>query len=246
MSSFVLTDAAVFVHGYDFTTDSNNLSLKLAIDDLETTTFQGGGYRTRIAGLRDIDGELQGYWSSDVTTAITGAPDKESFPDLGVVDRVITVSPTETEAQVAYICQAGKFSYELGGNIGDVMPFTLSMRGTNGAGLVRGQLAKARGDVSAIGVLGSPVNLGAPVTGQYVYVAFHVFTAGTTITVQVQSDTASNFPSPTTQATIGPLTTAGGVWMTRVAGPFVGEIWWRLNVSAITGTFNVAGTIAVQ
>jgi hypothetical protein len=246
VSAFSLINTACYVHGYDFTTDSNALTLKLAIDDQETTTFQSGGYRTRIAGLRDVEGELQGNWQSDVATVVTGAPDVQAFPDLGIMDRVVTVSPAGNEAETAYIYQAGKFSYELLGGVGEVAPFTLSMKGSNGQGLVRGQLAKARGSVSATGALGSPINLGAPVLGQYVYAAFHVFTAGTTITVQVQSDTASNFPSATTVATIGPLTTQGGTWMTRVAGPFVGETWWRLNVSAITGTFNVAGTIAVQ
>jgi hypothetical protein len=33
--------------------------------------------------------------------------------------------------------------------------------------------------------------------------------------------------------------------MTRLAGPFT-DAYWRLNVSAITGTFSVAGAIAVQ
>lgn len=249
MSSFTLLNSTCYVHAYDFTTDLNQLSLKVDVDDLDTTVYQpagSGGYRTRIGGLRNTEAQLDGYWQSGATTAIVDAPDKEAFPDLGTIDRVVTITPAGTEAQASYIVQAGKFNYEAYGSIGEVTPFTLSMLGTNGVGMVRGQLAKARGNVSGTGALGTVVNLGAPTATQYVYCAFHVFSAGTTITVQVQSDTASNFPSATTQATIGPLTATGGTWMTRVIGPFVGETWWRLNVSAITGTFNVAGTIAVQ
>ena len=246
MSAFSLLNCSCFVHAYDFTTDLNELNVKIDVDDQETTTFQNGGYKTRIGGLRNVEAELNGFWQSGLSTAITDAPDPNAFPDIGVVNRVVTITPNETEAEASYICQMGKFSYELGGDVGEVIPFSLSMSNTHADGLVRGQLAKSRGDVSATGALGSAVNLGAPTSTQFVYVAFHVFSAGTTITVQVQSDTASNFPSATTQATIGPLTTTGGTWMTKVAGPFAGETWWRLNVSAITGTFNVAGTIGVQ
>lgn len=249
MSSFTMTNCTMYVHAYDFTTDVNKLTLKVDIDDQDTTTFQpagSGGWRTRIAGLRDFDYSLEGFWQANTTGSVTGASDNEGFPDLGVMNRVCTLTPAGTEAQTAYLFQAGKFSYEAGGSIGEVLPFNLGMQGSHGDGMVRGQLAKARGDVSATGALGTALNLGAPTSTQYVYCAFHVFTAGTTVTVLLESDTAANFPSPTTRATIGPLTSAGGTWLTKVAGPFVGETHWRLNVSAITGTFNVAGAIAVQ
>ena len=110
---------------------------------------------------------------------------------------------------------------------------------------MRGQLAKAKGNVSATGQLGSVLNLGAPTSTQYVYATLHVFSAGATITVEVQSDSSAGFGTPTTRGTIGPITARGGTWMTRVAGPFAAETHWRMNVSAVTGTHSVAGAIAV-
>lgn len=242
MGSFALVDATTFVHGYDFTTDLNEIALNISAQELDVTTFGGGGYRARIAGLRDVEASLKGFWQS----ATSAAPDPQAFPDLGVADRVVTMSPTGVAGSTAYLFQAGKFTYELFGAIGEATPFTLGCKGTNAVGAVRGQVAAAKGNVSATGVLGSVVNLGAPSATQFVYVAFHVFSAGTTITVQLQSDTAAGFSSATTQATIGPITAVGGTWMTRLAGPFSGETHWRLNVSAITGTFQVAAAIAVQ
>lgn len=236
MSAFVLFDCSAWIDGFAATTYSNNLSLKQDIDDQDTTTFGSGGYKSRIGGLRSVDFELKGFWESPVD---------DTWTNLGVADRTCTVTANATEAQPAWMFQAGEFSYERGGGIGDVDPFSLKAMGTNGVGLVAGQLAKSKGDVSATGVLGSVLNLGAPTSTQYVYAVLHVFTAGTTITVQVQSDDSAGFSSATTRGTIGPITTTGGTWMTRVAGPFVGETHWRMNVSAITGTFNVAGAIGI-
>lgn len=242
MTSFAFTDATVWAAGYDFTGDSNQLSLGVSVDELDSTTFGSGGYRSRVAGLRNTQMQLGGFWQSAATDAV----DPQVFPNLGSADRVITLAPDDAETTTAYMFQAIKLGYQMFGSIGELTPFTLDASGSNGVGCVRGQVAKAKGNVSATGATGSVVNITGPTSTQYVYCTVHVFSAGTTITLQLQSDTASNFPSATTQATIGPLTAAGGTWMTRVAGPLSGENFWRLNVSAITGTFQIAAAIAVQ
>jgi hypothetical protein len=243
VAAFSLLDASAWLAGYDFSADSNKLTLKADAEDLDVTTFGSSGYKSRIGGLRSVEATLEGFWQSATSAAV----DPESFPDLGNADRACTFSSSgSTETSVAWLAQLGKFSYEVFGQVGDAAPFNLGMMGTNSVGLVRGQVAKARGNVSATGVLGSALTLTAPTATQYVYCAVHIFSAPTTITLQLQSDTASNFPSATTVATIGPLTAVGGTWMTRVAGPLVGEVAWRLNVSAITGTANIAAAIAVQ
>ena len=234
---FVLTDATAWLAGLSITGYSSEMSVKVDVDDQDVTTFGSGGYRSRIAGLTSVEAEMKGFWDIGLDTP--------GFTNLGTVDQVATLTANNTEGGPAWFFQAGNFSWERFGKVGEVDPFTLSLMGTNGVGLVAGQLAKAKGNVSATGALGSAVNVGASTATQYVYVAFHVFTAGTTVTLQPQSDTASNFPSATTQATIDPLTTTGGTWMARLAGPFVGETWWRLNVSAITGTFNVGAAIGI-
>jgi hypothetical protein len=158
----------------------------------------------------------------------------------------VTVCPQGAETNVAYMFQADDLAYEAFGTIGETVPFSLNLMGSNNVGAVRGQMAKAKANVSGTGQLGSILNLGAPTATQFVYVTVHIFTAGTTITIQLQSDDNAPFASATTRATIGPLTTTGGTWMTPLAGPFAGETFWRLNVSAITGTFNIAAAIAIR
>lgn len=240
MSTLSLKDCTVWGHGYDFTTDSNKLTVATDVDDLDDTTF-GDSYRSRVGGMRNVEAELEGFWQSAASAAV----DLEGFPDLGTADRVWTASPSgATEASVAYMFQAGKFGVDMFGAVGELAPFALNLMGTNGVGVVRGQVAKARGDVSATGALGSGLSLGNVAATQYLYGTFHVFSAGTTITVVLESDDNSGFTTATTRATLGPLTTTGGTWATRVAGALT-ETHYRFRVTAITGTFNVAGAIGI-
>lgn len=238
MSTFPLLDCTTWVAGYDFTTDSNKIALSPEVVDLDGTVFGGGGWKKLSGGLKTVAASLEGFFQ--------GAVDAEGFPDLGNANRVVTVSPTGVALSTAYLFQATKLKYSAFGQDGELTPFTLDMSGSNTVGMVRGQVAAAKQSVAATGALGSAVQLGAVGASQFVYAAFHIFgTPGTTVTVKVQSDNASNFPSATDVATIGPLTAAGGTWMTRVAGAITDD-WFRFNVSAITGTFSVAGAIAVQ
>lgn len=240
MATFALTDATCWVGGYDFTGDLNQISLAASADELDVTTFGSGGYRSRIAGLRTVQASLAGFWSS----ASTGAPDPQLMPDLGVTDRVVTIAPDDAEGAVAYMFQGAKFSTQMFGAIGDATPFSVEMMGTNGVGLIRGQVLKAKGNVNSTGATGTAVELGAVSSGQYLYATFHVFSAGTTVTAVLESDVDNTFATATTQATFGPITTTGGTWATRVAGPLT-DTWYRLRISAVTGTFSIAGAAGI-
>lgn len=242
MSVIALTDAYCFVAGHDFTGDTNQLTLNSEVAALDRTTFRSAGWTELKGGLKSNEFAMGGFWQSAESDAV----DPEAFGDLGVADRVFTMGPEETEGSPAFLFQAGHFNYQLFGTIGELAPFSLTSHGTNGVGVVRGQLAKAMGTVSATGVLGSVLNLGAVGASQYLYATLHVFgTPGTTITVQLQSDDSAAFASPTTRYTFPAVTAAGGTWATRVAGAIT-DTHYRLNVSAITGSFTVAGAIAVQ
>jgi hypothetical protein len=238
-----LVNAFAFVHGYDFTVDTNKIMLDLDAVNLDATVFGSGGWKTSapLGGVRSSKFDMAGFWQS----AAAAAPDPEAFADLGVMDRVHTCGDDQVETSIAYALHAGKVNYQLLGQHGELAPFALSSVGSNAVGTVRGQLAKAKGNVSGTGQLGSVLQLGAPTATQFVTATLHVFSAGTTITVQVQSDDNAGMSSPTTRATIGPVTAVGGT-LVRVAGPFAGETHWRLNVSAVTGAFQVAGMIAVD
>lgn len=237
-TAFALTDATTWIGGFDFTGHTNQITVSMEMEDLDATVFGGNGYRARAGGLKDVSGEHSGFWSAPV--------DEAAFTELGMTNIPVTVSPTGVEGSPAYMYQATKLSYEQFGGVGELTPFSLSITGSDTVGVVRGKVAAVPGEVSATGALGSAVQLSAPLAGQYVYATLHVFTAGTSLTVQVQSDDNAGMSSPTTRATFSTVTDEGGVWLVRVPGPFTGEQYFRFNVSAITGTFEVAGAIAVQ
>lgn len=237
MSTFALVDATTYVHGHNFTTDLNQIQLSAEMEALNNTAFGNGGHRSRTGGLKTVSSELNGFWQE--------APDEAAFSDLGVADRPVTMTPDGVETSVAYMYQAGNFSYSPFGAIGEVTPFSLSMQSTNQVGLVRGQLASRQRSVSATGQLGSPVNLGAVGSDQYLYGVVHVFSIGTSVELAIESAADSSFGTPTTQATIGPLTATGATWVPRVPGS-ISDTWFRLTVTAITGTLSLAGALAVQ
>lgn len=245
MAPIVLTNCQVWTGGYDLTSEANQISISAKVDDQDTTTFSNSGYKTRVGGLKDIEANCEGLYNAAPALA---SQDLDAFSKLGVPDEVFTAAPDAAQGSIAYMFQAGRFSYEFFGPVGEVAPFKLQALGTNNAGVIRGQNAAPKASVNATGALGGAggVQLGLVGAAQFLYAGIHVFSAGTTITVQVQSDDNSGFSSATTRGTIGPITATGGYWMTRVAGAIATDTFWRFNVSAITGTFSIAGAIGIQ
>jgi len=238
VSEFVMLDCTTYWAGYDMTTDLNKMGVKVDVEDKDATVFGRGGWKRRAGGLKDFTLDLSGFWQAG-----TGTIDPEAFGALGVEDRVVTVSPTGAQGDVAYLGQVGEFGYELFGQIGDLTPFSLTMPSTGRAGLVRGRVAKAKGAHSATGVVGGAVRLtGGVAAGQGLYATVHVFTPGTTITLKVQHATDAGFTSPVDVATLPAITAKGGTWAARVAGPFAGP-YFRLTATAVTGSFTLAAAI---
>jgi hypothetical protein len=238
MSVFSLLDCTAWVSGYDFTTDSNKLTIETSAEELDATTFGGGGWKAVAGGLKSVSGSLEGLWQ--------GAPDAQGFGELGVFDRVVTVSPTGEAGSTAYMFQATQLKYSAFGNVGDLTPFSLDLSGSNTAGVVRGQIALTPNEVTETGPVGSVVNLGAVSGDQFVYATLHAFgTPGTTLSVKVESASDAAFTTPHDVQAFSVITASGGSWMLRKSGPTT-DTYFRFNVTAITGSFTLAGAIAVQ
>lgn len=249
MGSYAAVAHTTYVAGYDMTGDSNSTSLSLPRDVQETTVYRPGATtpgRVRISGLQDVQSSVAGFWQAGSDTV-----DPAAFTGLGSTIQVVTQTPDGVEGSRAYFYQAKKFEYQMFGQVGEVTPFSLNTQGAKGngtlsAGAVPGKLFKAKGDVSATGATGTAIQLGAVGATQYLYAAFHVFgTPGTTITAVLESDDANTFASATTRVTFGPITAAGGTWATRVAGSIT-DTWYRLRVTAVTGTFSIACAAGIK
>lgn len=240
----VALDYATWIGGYDITADLNRFSLDISLDASEATHFGAKGM-VRNGGLAVAEASLDGWFQAGV-----GLVDPTLWAAMATTMQAVTHSTSGTEGDIAYFYPSKQFNYKLFGGIGETVPFSLGIKGARRAGGVanpspiRGRVAKAKGNVSATGATGTAQQLGAVPFTQFVYAALHVFSAGTTITVAVESDDNAGFTSPTTRGTIGPITAAGGSLMARVAGAIT-DTYWRFNVTAVTGTFSIAGAIGI-
>lgn len=239
MAALSLLNVNSYVHGHDFTCDTNQCSIEASVNQLDATTFCDGGWQKLAAGVKSVSLNLAGFWAAGADSA-----DKAGFTDLGVVNRVVTVAPTGTAGDVAYLFRAGHFNYSAFGPHGELAPFSLSASGTSGVGVVKGYLARAAGSVSSTGATGSTIQLPAVGAAETVYASLHLLgTAGTTITVVLESDDNSGFTSATARATFGPLTATGGNWASAAGA--ITDTYWRFRVSAITGTWTVAAAVGI-
>lgn len=239
MAVEALLNAGLYVAGHDFTTDTNQGQLDLEAAALDKTTFGSDGWMENAYGLKTLQFAYSGFWQSATDDAV----DPDAFGDLAI-ERAHTWTLNEVETEPAYLFNAAKANYQLGGEVGPLAPFTLQCSATDKYGAIRGQLAKAKGAANAVGPIGSVVNLGAVAADQFLYATFHVFTAGTTITPQVQSDDSAGMGTPTNRGAFSAITTRGGTWMARVAGP-IADTHYRFNISAVTGAFIAAGAIGI-
>lgn len=244
MTTQALLSAFAYVDLVDFTGQSEDLRLACAAEQRPWTNYRSGGWREFKNTLKTSTFDTGSFWSSDAATDL----DPQAFANLGAANTVITTGPDETEGGIAYFMRGMVPSYAwLEGKVGDLAKAKVQAVGSDGAtGVVRGKLAVEYATVTTTGAKGTALNLGAVSATQKMYATLHIFGApGTTITAVVQSDSDNTWASPTTQYTFGPFTTAGGRWATPVSGA-VTDTWWRLNVTAITGTFVVASAIGIQ
>lgn len=233
----VLTDACVYIGAYDYTGQTNQAKISADAVNLDKTTFRSGGWNEGQMGLKSVDFQVAGFWPPDATSA--------GFDQIGSANEVHTVAMSETEGEPCEMWQGVRYNPQIGAAVGDLAPFSVSSYGDDGVGVVRGFLLKEMATVSATGATGTSNQIGAVSAGQYLYATFHVFTAGTTITAVLESDSDNTFGSATTQITFGPYTTTGGRWGVRVPGPIT-DTWYRLRITTITGSFVIAGAAGIR
>jgi hypothetical protein len=236
-----------WVGGYDLGTDLRSMSMPIAYDELVDTRYGMTG-QSRVAGLETVTGAVAGF--SQLGAGLVEETMASQFT-AGAVQPV-TMSPDGLAGSVGWMWLAKHFkSTPIDGAVGTMAPFSVAMSsarsggGVAAIGAVHGRILKPKGTISATGATGSVIQVGAVGSGHYLYAICHCFTLGTSFTLQVQSDDNSGMSSPTTRGTIGSITSTGGTWMTRVAGPITDD-YWRINVSAVSGTSTIAVAIGIK
>lgn len=249
MTEFVATAAFAYQGALDLSGHIHTWKVDGAVEPKKNTTFRSaklsGGFNRYKGGLRTIAAQVNGYTDLDA-----GSQDELVYGQFTArTSNVLTAGNAETEGQACVLTQQvlTQITPGGGGQIGEMSEFALSSTGTDIG--VRGFLLKEAGltGVSATGAIGTGVQAGAVGATQFVYATLHLLgTAATTITVVLESDDNSGFTTPTTRGTFngGAITAAGGYWLTPVVGAIT-DTWWRLRVTAITGTWTVAGSVGI-
>lgn len=244
MSELAVVGAFAYFGGHDFSGDIDTWQMDGTAEALRRTTFRSGGANSYKIGLKTTTMSMAGF-----TSFGADSPDAELFSFYsGRTAAVVTIGNDEVEGAACCMTQqfVPNFTPGGGGQVGQMSRFSMSGQGTDVAGGVRGFLLKEQGAVSATGAIGTAVQLGAASATQYRYATLHLLgAAGTTITVVLEMDSDNTFASATTVDTFGPLTAVGGTWLTPVIGPAT-DTWYRFRVTAITGTWTVAGAASVQ
>jgi hypothetical protein len=241
MSSLVLNDARILVAGHDFSGQSNAVALEYAAEMLDETTF-GNTTRINRGGLRSVVASVAGNWDASATTSV----DPASFARIGTADLPVSIVPQgATVGNLAYLMRTIAAKYETGTEVGNLLPFSLSLEGSGGQPLVRGKLLHTG---SATGnVTGTAFELGDVAATEYIYGALHVFSGTGSFVVKLQSDTVATFDDePTDRITFSTVATGTPVaseWA-RLAGAIT-HTWWRI-VATNPNTRNFAVAVGIQ
>lgn len=237
MPMFVLTNARIFAGGADLTARSNKVELASQLEEKDVTTFASSGWKEVLGGLFSSALGGEGQWEA----GDLGKVDDESWTNLGAVG-AYTVCPNASVAgggasvgDIAWLLQAMKANYKLGGQVGDIAPWTTAASGA--WPLARGKVAHPPATPRTATGSGTSLQLTAVSATQYLYATLHVLsitgTAVPTITVKVQSSVDSAFTVPNDRITFTAATTLGGQ-IKRLVGPIT-DTWYRAQFT-ISGT----------
>lgn len=241
MATHKLTNAGIWLSGYDVSGDHNMVEMPNGVESLDKTTF---GQTTRIhqAGLyeTDLKGQcLLSYGTSEIEDIIRGL--------LAVTDTPCTVTPNgATAGDRAYFSQYLTVNAKLlGGTVGDLHVGTWDAKGSGGFPLVPGTLMAAKSARGSSSNSGTALQLGAVAAGQRIYAALHVFAVSgstPTLAVTVKSDNGVGFGTPATQITFA-TANAIGAQFSSAAGAITDDYWrvdWTIGGSTPSFTFAVA------
>ena len=230
MATFVLTDGRLFLGGHDISSHTQSLTLDLSADDVDVTSINSGGFRSRIAGLQDATLSANGFFEAGV-----GKPDELLGVSPGA-ELIGTVSATSSAGDVAYFLKSRQFSYNIGGAVGDAMPFSISNSNSSDRAVKGTIMVDDSANLTASGN-STGRNLGATAAGKKLYVAAHVVsvsgTSTPTLALKVQTDDNGSFTSPTDRITLTNFTAIGAQY-SSVAGAIT-DTHVRVNYT-ISGT----------
>ena len=230
MATFVLTDGRLFLGGFDLSSHVQSMTLDLTADEVDVTAINSGGFRSKVAGLSDATLAANGFFEagSDKPDALLGVS--------AGAELIGTVSATSSAGDNAYFLKSRQFSYQIGGAIGDAMPFSINNSNSSDRAVKGTIMVDDSANLTATGN-STGRQLGAVAAGKSLFVAAHVVsisgTSTPTLALKVQSDDNSGFTSATDRITLTNFTAVGAQY-SSVAGAITDD-YFRINYT-ISGT----------
>lgn len=230
MAIAALTDAHIYTAGVDLQGYSNEVVLDAAVEDHDSTVFGTSGWRSKEAGLKEVTSTVSGFF--DASTL-----DAHLFSTFATTGIAYSVAPSAAaDGDLAYTTKVMRPTYQFGGAVGELLPYTASVVGY-GTPLVRGTILHPGATARTTSGTGTGRQLGAVSATQKLYAALHVLsvsgTSTPTVTVIIQSDSDNTFATPTTVLSFTAATAVGGQF-SSVAGAIT-DTWYRVSYT-ISGT----------
>ena len=242
MAIFTLTDGRCFIEGYDLSSHVNSMNLNLTSEELDTTSINSGGYRSRTGGLQDAQFTANGYFEAGANK-----PDALLGASTGS-EHIITVMADSGAGNTSYFFKATQFDYTLLGAVGDLTPFNISASQSADKPIKATQMNDDSATITASGNT-TGRQLGAVSATQSVYASIHVWSvAGTstpTLTAKIQSDDNSSFTSATDRITMSSATAITSEYKSQAGA--ITDDYWRVNwtVSGTSPIFKAIVSIGI-
>lgn len=244
MAALALIDAEIVAGPLRLGGQANEVKLDMSAKELDATVFTSGGWTEVAAGLKMAEIEASGYMNPAPLETGALSPDAQMWNELGGAQVPVTICPTAADLSVAYIVPTRRGKISLFGKVGELAPFGSTMWGDGAA--ARGQLIHPANVVRSAGGTGSTAVLGTVPAGRSLLAAIHVLAVtgtGPALTITVQRDDNAGFTTPTTVATLGPIS-APTAQLTTVVGPITPDdryrVTWTLTGTTPTARFAVA------
>lgn len=224
----VLTNCLTLVGDYNFTCSTNQVALEMKASELDATTFCSNGWETKLGGLKSATVKHSGFADYGSTDA--------AFPaNVGVAGLPISIAVDNTAGSTAYVLRGLQGSMSTLGKVGDLSPIEGNIVSDGPA--ARGVVALAP-SVPTVGAL-AVSQLGAITAGRKAVAVVHVVGGAGTVAFELQSAATVGFGSPTVRATATATSTATWIESSTVTA----DAFWRINVTAVTGSPTIALTM---
>lgn len=208
------TDALIGVGKYDLSGVSNECSVNLTVEPLDSTTF-GNTSRRKLPGLLDGSWSAACVWDDATVEAALNDLPSDASDDEGA----FVFAPSKTAGGPAYVGSGCVYTVERGGVVGELYSASFQANFRHAIAALKGVLSENGQTARTANGNGTGGQLGAVGATQYLYGALLVtVAAGGTIDVVVESDDNGAFSSAVTRITFPQVTTSAVSYFRRVQG----------------------------